>query len=37
VHTVLTGQSSAPDAAAGLELQLTKITGFRAGPPNAGN
>jgi trehalose/maltose transport system substrate-binding protein len=37
VHTVLTGQSSAPDAAAGLELQLTKITGFRARPPKAGN
>jgi trehalose/maltose transport system substrate-binding protein len=37
VHTVLTGQSSAPDAAAGLELQLTKIMGFRARPPKAGN
>jgi trehalose/maltose transport system substrate-binding protein len=33
VHSVLTGQRPAADAAADLERQLIKITGFRAGPP----
>ena len=33
VHSVLTGQRRAPEAAAELEKQLIEITGFRAGPP----
>jgi trehalose/maltose transport system substrate-binding protein len=33
VHSVLTGQRPAADAAADLERQLIKITGLRAGPP----
>jgi len=33
VHSVLTGQRAAPDAAAELEEQLIKITGFSTGPP----
>jgi trehalose/maltose transport system substrate-binding protein len=33
VHSVLTGQKSAPVAAAQLEKQLMAITGFRSGPP----
>jgi len=33
VHAVLTGQKRAPEAAADLERQLVKITGFRTGPP----
>jgi trehalose/maltose transport system substrate-binding protein len=33
VHSVLTGQSSAPAAAAALEKQLVQITGFSPGPP----
>jgi trehalose/maltose transport system substrate-binding protein len=33
VHSVLTGEESAPDAAAALEKQLIAITGFRPGPP----
>ena len=33
VHSVLTGQSGAPEAAAELERQLIKITGFGTGPP----
>lgn len=33
VHAVLTRQKGAPEAAAELEKQLIKITGFRAGPP----
>ncbi len=33
VHSVLTRESSAPDAAAALEKQLIQITGFKAGPP----
>jgi trehalose/maltose transport system substrate-binding protein len=37
VHSVLTGQRAAPDAAAGLELELIKITGFRAQPPKSEN
>ena len=33
VHSVLTGQKAAPEAAAALEKQLTKMTGFHRGPP----
>lgn len=33
VHAVLTGQKGAPEAAAELEKELIKITGFRTGPP----
>ena len=33
VHSVLTGQRDAPNAAAELEKQLIKITGFSTGPP----
>jgi trehalose/maltose transport system substrate-binding protein len=33
VHSVLTGQRGAPEAAADLEKQLIEITGFSAGPP----
>jgi len=33
VHSVLTGQKGAPEAAAELEKQLIEITGFIAGPP----
>jgi trehalose/maltose transport system substrate-binding protein len=35
VHSVLTGQKAASEAAAGLEKQLIEITGFSAGPPTA--
>jgi len=33
VHLVLTGERSAPMAAAALEKQLVAITGFKTGPP----
>jgi trehalose/maltose transport system substrate-binding protein len=33
VHSVLTHQQSAPNAAAALEKELIRITGFRKGPP----
>jgi len=33
VHSVLTGEQSAPMAAAALEKQLVAITGFKPGPP----
>jgi trehalose/maltose transport system substrate-binding protein len=33
VHSVLTGQKSAPEAAAALENELVRITGFKKGPP----
>jgi trehalose/maltose transport system substrate-binding protein len=33
VHAVLTGRSSAPDAAAALETALVRITNFKTGPP----
>src|SRR5262249_55508982 len=36
VHSVLTGQKRAPEAAAELEKQLMKITGFRRGSPRTG-
>jgi trehalose/maltose transport system substrate-binding protein len=35
VHSVLTGEKSAPKAAADLEIELIRITGFRKGPPQA--
>jgi trehalose/maltose transport system substrate-binding protein len=35
VHSVLTGQRNAPQAAAELEKQLMEITGFRSAPPKA--
>ena len=34
VHSVLTGEKSAPMAAAALEKQLIAITGFKTGPPS---
>jgi trehalose/maltose transport system substrate-binding protein len=37
VHSVLTGERAAPEAAADLEKKLIEITGFRAGPPGAGD
>src|SRR5260370_580517 len=33
VHSVLTGEKSAPEAAAALENELVRITGFKKGPP----
>jgi len=33
VHSVLTGQRRAPEAAAELQKDLVNITGFRTGPP----
>jgi trehalose/maltose transport system substrate-binding protein len=33
VHFVLTGEKSAPEAAAALEKELIRITGFKKGPP----
>ena len=33
VHSVLTGERSAPIAAAALEKQLVAMTGFKTGPP----
>jgi trehalose/maltose transport system substrate-binding protein len=36
VHSVLTGQKRAAEAAAELEMQLVQITGFRTGPPKTG-
>jgi trehalose/maltose transport system substrate-binding protein len=35
VHSVLTGQKSAPEAAAALENELVRTTGFKKGPPLA--
>lgn len=37
VHSVLTGEKSAPEAAAGLEKELVRITKFKAGPPLRGD
>jgi trehalose/maltose transport system substrate-binding protein len=34
VHSVLLGQSRAPEAAASLERELVRITGFKTGPPS---
>ncbi len=36
VHSVLTGEKSAPQAAAALENELIRITGFKKGPPATG-
>jgi trehalose/maltose transport system substrate-binding protein len=36
VHSVLAGQKSAPEAAAGLENELFRITYFKKGPPPRG-
>jgi len=33
VHSVLTGEKKAPEAAAALEEELVRITGFKKGPP----
>src|SRR6202022_1194616 len=33
VHSVLTGEKRAPEAAAALEKELVRITGFKKGPP----
>jgi trehalose/maltose transport system substrate-binding protein len=33
VHSALTGEKSAPEAAAALENELVGITGFKKGPP----
>jgi trehalose/maltose transport system substrate-binding protein len=33
VHSVLTGEKGAPEAAAALENELVRITGFKKGPP----
>lgn len=37
VHSVLTGQNNAENAAAGLEKELVRITGFRTGTPKTRN
>jgi len=37
VHSVLTGETPAPQAAARLEEQLVRITGFKTGPPLKGD
>jgi trehalose/maltose transport system substrate-binding protein len=34
VHSVLLGQSRAPEAAASLQQELVRITGFKPGPPS---
>jgi len=34
VHSVLMGKTSAPEAAAGLEMELVEMTGFKTGPPS---
>ena len=34
VHSVLTGEKSAPEAATSLENELVRITGFKTGPPS---
>jgi len=36
VHSVLTGEKRAPEAAAALENELVRITGLKKGPPSAG-
>jgi trehalose/maltose transport system substrate-binding protein len=37
VHSVLTGEKGAPEAAAALENELVRITGFKKGPPQGGS
>jgi len=34
LHAVLTGEAKAPEAAAALEKELVRITGFKTGPPS---
>ena len=34
VHSVLTGERTAPEAATSLEKELVRITGFKKGPPH---
>ena len=36
VHSVLTGEKSAPEAAVALEKELARMTGFKKGPPPVG-
>jgi trehalose/maltose transport system substrate-binding protein len=37
VHSVLTGEKGAPEAAAALENELIRLTGFKKGPPHGGS
>jgi trehalose/maltose transport system substrate-binding protein len=37
VHSVLTREKSAPEAAAALEKELVRLTGFKKGPPQKGS
>src|SRR5882762_8631605 len=37
VHSVLTGEKSAPEATAALEKELIRLTGFKKGPPPPGS
>ena len=37
VHSVLTGEKDAPEAAAAVEKRLSQITGFPIGPPKLAN
>jgi trehalose/maltose transport system substrate-binding protein len=37
VHSVLTGERSAPESARALENELVRITGFKKGPPRGGS
>jgi trehalose/maltose transport system substrate-binding protein len=37
VHSVLTGENGAPEAAAALESELVRITGFKKGSPPGGS
>jgi trehalose/maltose transport system substrate-binding protein len=37
VHSVLTGERTAPEAARALEKQLVEITGFKTGLPPTGS
>jgi trehalose/maltose transport system substrate-binding protein len=37
VHSALTGEKSAPEAATSLENELVRITGFKKGPPPSGS
>jgi trehalose/maltose transport system substrate-binding protein len=37
VHSVLTGEKGAPEAAEALENELARITGFKKGPPREGS
>jgi trehalose/maltose transport system substrate-binding protein len=37
VHSVLTREKGAPEAAAALEKELVRITGFKKGPPPGGS